>query len=1069
MKRQCVNIPTLGLFGVLAALLILQPPVLAQTIYGSVAGSVRDSTNLGIPGADVKVTNLATGLIRETITNDAGFFRITALPGGEYSVAAAMADFETVTHERIVVSVSVETTVDFMLRPAGSMETVEVSAEAVLMETNRSQISKTIDSKRIVELPGRQALNGLALLQPGTAPNNNNRPGSGFSVNGGRTHSNNFTIDGANNNDQSLSIPRQTLPTEAIAEFQLITNNFSAEYGRNSGSFVNVITKSGTNEYHGTVQWTWQGNSLDALTTAEKRTFNAHKAAGLDDKAALSRSRGVNVDNLGGATFGGPIKKDHTFFFTSYDRQWFRTTAVPSPTIAISPAGLANLQANSSAFAPGALNFLTNTFPTANDPTPRGLLRVTLPNSNVVDVPLQQFNRSLTGSFPYGRDFYRFMGKFDSQLTDNDTLSGRYLIDDLDDPGTPSAIPGQEIGSALRNQSVTFNEIHVFGPRTVNEARFTYARRSVHFPESLPPSFAVSGFNSVGNANFPQFRTDNMYEWTNNLSHSMRNHTLKTGVNVLRYQLNSFFAPNSRGSVSYPSLTDFLLDQNANFSQYAGDGFVPARTTELGVFIQDDFRIMPDLTLNLGVRYEYTSAPFGFFSNAEADTNNWAPRLGFAWRPTFDGGFLQTLFGNRTVFRGGYAISYDQVFQNILLNNARNFPRGVTVAIGPISGQRLYEVNNRPAPPTPDDFVKGGGNVNLLPIRLYSPDKRIEQPYGQQFSLGFERQFQTDYIVRVYYVGSRGINLVREVERNIGFSAAAVAGNPATFAPIIDQLKPVHDAAGNITAYRVDPTRGSILVGDGLAQSSYHSLQLTFEKRFSKNLQFQANYTYSSFVNDSDDILGGQTNSTLPAVPFNTRLDRGRSGFDQPHRFVANYIYQFPNLFADRAVWNGILGGWQVSGITTLAEGTPFTVFNANNALGILPGQIGTVAGSQRASIDPNGIYPLPTSAGVTNPFYIANPTNSGLIGNAGRNIERTGTTYLFDMALVKNVKTFKRFGEDHGLQFRWEVFNVFSHRNFTVIPASTVSSTTNVLTFLNLGQTNVPGRSMLFTLRYSF
>ncbi|MBI3950648.1 MAG: TonB-dependent receptor, partial [Acidobacteria bacterium] len=910
----------------------------AQTIYGSISGTVFDPRGAVVVGAQVTIKNLETGLTREATTNEQGLYRVTTLPSGRYSVQVAGTGFRTLIRQPVTVSVAVDSAVDVVMEPTAGQEVMTVTAEAPIVELTKSQLSKSVDSRRILELPGRNALTGLALLQPGTTPNNNGRPGSGFTVNGGRTRSNNFTIDGANNNDQSLSIARQSLPPEAIKEFQLVTNNFSAEYGRNSGSYVNVITRSGTNEFHGMVVSTWNGNSFDALTTNQERTFKTGRAAGLTEKQALRRARGVVVDTLGGFTVGGPIKKNHTFFFNSYDRDWFRTTAVPTPTIAISPQGLANLQANASQFAPGTLDFLTRTFLTANDPTSRGSITVQAPGGNIA-VPLQQFNRALTGSFPYGTDSWRWMPKIDTRFGPNDTFSGRYIIFNFEDPGSPSAIPGNEVGQVQRDQSLTLNEVHLFGPNTVNEFRFTYSRRRIDFPENFPPAFSITGFNSVGNINFPQFRTDNVYEYTDNISHNFGRHALKAGVNILRYQLNSFFAPISRGSVIYPSLTDFLFDRNASFSQFAGDGYVPARTTEVGAFFQDDFRVRPNFTLNLGVRYEYTGAPFGYFSNAKPDINNWAPRFGFAWSPRFGDGWLGRLLGNdRTVIRGGYAISYDQVFQNILLNNSRNFPRGVTVAISPITGQRLFDPANRPAPPTPQDFVARGGNPNLLPVRFYSPNKRISQPYGQQFSLGIERQFYGDYVFKLYYVGSRGVKLVREVESNLGFNATAVNANPTVYAEILPNLQPIRNAQGQITSYRVDPTRGSILIGDGLAQSVYHSMQLTVEKRFSHGLQFQANYTYSSFINDSDDILGGQTNNTLPANPLNYKLDRARSGFDQPHRFVINFVYQLPNFLEGNPIMNRILGGWEISGIGTLAQGIPYTVLNSANALGILPG-----------------------------------------------------------------------------------------------------------------------------------
>ena len=241
------------------------------------------------------------------------------------------------------------------------------------------------------------------------------------------------------------------------------------------------------------------------------------------------------------------------------------------------------------------------------------------------------------------------------------------------------------------------------------------------------------------------------------------------------------------------------------------------------------------------------------------------------------------------------------------------------------------------------------------------------------------------------------------------------------------------------------------------------------DKRFSRGLQFQANYTYSAFINDSDDILGGAANRTLPAYPFNIRLDRARSAFDQPHRFVMNWVYQFPEVMQGNGIVNRILGGWQLSGVVTEASGTPFTIFNSANALGILPGQISTVEGSQRVTINPDGQYPQPTSSGVTNPYYVFNAANSGIIGNAGANIERTGGTNNFDFALQKNIRMFSTGDQNHRLEFRWELFNAFNHRNFTTIPTNTVTSATNTTLFMNLGQTNVSGRGMLFIARYSF
>src|SRR5262245_58959020 len=353
---------------ILAVVLLLTAMGNAQTINGSISGAVTDQNGSAISGATVKATRVGTGATREATTNGEGLYRIVGLPVGVYTVRVEQSGFQPQVNERVEVSVAIDATANFTLRTAAVQEVVVVTETAALLEATQSQVVKTVDDRTILELPGRNVLNGLALLNPGVLPTNNGRPGSGFAVNGNRTRSNNFTIDGANNNDQSLSIPRQNLPPEAIGEFQLITNNFAAEFGRNAGSYVNVITRSGNNQYHGIAHYTWQGNGLDSLTTNQQRTYNTQRAGGAPDKQALRAARSVIVDNLYGGTLCGPVKKDHTFFFTSLDFDDVRQTVSNVQRNAISQTGVDRLRSASSQFAPGALDFLLKTFPVANVP-----------------------------------------------------------------------------------------------------------------------------------------------------------------------------------------------------------------------------------------------------------------------------------------------------------------------------------------------------------------------------------------------------------------------------------------------------------------------------------------------------------------------------------------------------------------------------------------------------------------------------------------------------------------------------------------------------------------------------
>jgi outer membrane receptor protein involved in Fe transport len=1074
---------------VCASVCLFATAALSQTVNGTISGNVTDPAGAVVPGATVTAKSPDTGFSRSVNTDSNGNFTISGLPVGNYSVRVEKTGFKTAVNNSVLANVGSDTGLKFTLE-AGSVEAVvQVTSSGEVLDTTEGQVVKTISTQQILELPGRNSLNGLALLNPGVLPNQNGRPGSGFAVNGNRTRSNNFTIDGANNNDQSLSIPRQSMPSEALEEFTIVTNTPKAEFGRNAGSYVNQITRSGTNRFTGTGFYTWAGNGYDALTTAQQRTFNAQKAAGLSDYAALRSARSVTADNTYGFTFGGPIKRDHTFFFTSFDWNDFRQTISSATRTALSPLAVQRLQYPGRLnVVPQAVNYLLTTFPVANQPTSVGSVQFTTgsPGSlstcpandsgttvisgttylNCNIFPLQQFNRGLLNDFDrgYGTDFFRYLLKGNTRFSSKDNFSVRYLRDKSTDPGAPTSLPGEEIGQNVKNDSLTFNDAYTFSAKWLNEARFTFSRRNITFPENLRYSFSagVTGLTH-GNVNFPQFRDDKVYEATDNVSYNSGDHAVKFGYNLLIYKLNSFFAPNFRGTVSYPSLANFLTDTNASYSRYAGDGLTAATTYENSLFIQDDWRVNQDLNLNLGVRYEYITTPYGFFSNARPDVNNVGPRFGIAWNP-------KDKFGGRFVLRGGFGISYDQVFQNVLLNNSRNYPRGVNVAFTNINGQLPFI--NLPVAPTPAQYT---GDPNLLPIRLFAPNTRVRSPRSTQWTLSMQYQLSNDWVAKVEYIGTQGRNLVREIETNYGFCGQ--------FNPLSNTRTPCPTSFLTPSLDRIDPTRGSVLVGQGIANSDYHGLQGTLEKRLSRlnvfganfgDLILNANYTYSVFMSESDDVLGGQGNRTLPADPRNPKLDRARSGFDQPHRFVMNFVWGLPN-FTSNAWAQRIVGGWQISAVATYASGTPFSVLSANNALGILPGQISTVEGSQRVSVNPSGQYPLisvPTCSngvqtdGNPNAYFILNCAGYGRLGNLGANTERTGGTQNWNLALVKNIRTF---GERQRLQLRAEVFNALNHRNFTVIPANTVSSATNLTTFLNLGQTNVGGRGFTFGARYFF
>ena len=460
------------------------------------------------------------------------------------------------------------------------------------------------------------------------------------------------------------------------------------------------------------------------------------------------------------------------------------------------------------------------------------------------------------------------------------------------------------------------------------------------------------------------------------------------------------------------------------------------------------------MTLNLGLRYETSGLPEGIFGTARRDRNNFSPRVGFAWSPN-----LNWLGGGTTVIRGGYSIMYDNVMNQVLLSTVRNFPNGVAFAGGPGSVEFNGGTFTAPFVPTVAEFTAAGGNPDLLPSTALGLDanQRVQLPYVQQWNFGIEQQIFHSWAVQAFYVGSRGVHLPQQVERNPGVTADAFNANPGFFSGL--GLQPVTGTNGAISGYRLNPALGSITSIDPIGSSIYHSGQFSLIKRFGSAVNIGAHYTYSSLISTNDDFLTPASN------PFNLRADRGRSIYDQPHRFVANYVFRIPGMKGN-AILDRVLSGWEVSGVTEYASGMAYGVFNGENAFGLLPGMNPQLFGYQRISINPNGIHGLATSGGILDPFFVGLPANSGTSGNLGRNTFRTPRIRNTDLALVKTIKTFT---DNQALQLRAEGFNVFNRKVAMTAPINVVTSDTNLFMFMNQGQEEAYGRRFMFTARYFF
>jgi outer membrane receptor protein involved in Fe transport len=1045
----------------------------AQTIFGSLTGDVLDSSGGAIAGATVTIREINTGIERRITTDSSGAWKAPSLAIGQYEVTATAPGLEKVVQSPISVDAATERKIEFSLKPSAQGAVVNINSQSPLIEATKSQLSGEESGKEALELPTGGNTDVLAKLMAGVSQNNPSVCCSHYSVNGSSERSQHYTIDNADNNDPGSTGAYVQLPAEDIQEYHLVTNNYSAEFGRNSGSVAQFITKSGTNAFHGIETWTFNGPALNAFSTSAKRTFDSYIAEGLSDGAARRLSVAGFANNTVLLSVGGPIQRNKMFFFTSWDQSISATSAQPTATV-ITPAGMQLLQQNQSSFAPGVLSFLQQTYPLANTPTSEGSLTVTLPNGSPLTVPLGVYNAGLNGAIPYKPIVNRGLGKFDRKFSDSDTFSMRYLIYDYYQIGAPQALPINREGGALRDQNVALNEVHIFSPNLIGESRVDYVRyASGSIGDFNIGSFNIggSGLPTIGYSNQPQGRWANIYEGAHTLTWTKGNHSMRMGGSYLLYQVYSIYAPYSYGYVTYPSFQNFLFDQTASYTKFGGNGVLRALTDEVGLFFNDDWRVTRNLTLNLGVRWEYQSAPDKYFSNATADPKQFSPHLGFAYSPHRADGLLGKLFGDgKSAIRGGFALSYDNIFQTLIVETARNYPRGLAVTLPSVSGQEYFNyIYNKAVAPqsvSPSQFT---GNSELLNDFVFSPNHEIRPPYAEQMNFGIERQLSKDSVLKVFYVGTHGVHLLRTYEGNLGIFQSAVQANPSTYATVLPTLTLSTDPATGLPAYIKNPNAGPVDVADSIGFSEYHSLQVTLSKRFSRGLQFNLNYTYSAFINDGDGE-DSQNFRGYPSVPWNWENDKARSSLDQPQRLVINSLYEIPD-FARGTKFSRATGGWELGGIFTYGSGTPYNIFNAYDALGILADPfatyaIGGISNAQRPTYNPNGTPGTGSSPNVANPMYIANATNSGIIGNLGGNTMHLGTTTDLDMQVLKSVRAFR---ENQRMQLFASITDIFNHRNFTALPANIVSSSTNNTTFLNLGYTNVVGRAITLGARIIF
>ncbi len=976
------------------------PAAAAQTT-GTIAGSVHDATGFILPGVTVSATNESTGLVRSAITGVEGRFVIPFLPPGSYQLTLELAGFKP--HTRRGVKVTIAETLNLNLTmQLGELEVKDhVVGVQPLVNTGSSELSYLVGEETIEQLP----LNGrnytdLALLQPGVLAFPHRDGGSvvahglGMSVNGQDPRSNVYLLDGTLQNDftngPAGSAAGTALGVETVREFRVEANAYSAEFGRNSGGQINVLTKSGANRVSGSAFEFHRNDALDA-----RNYFDA------EEKPDFTR-------NQFGATLGGPIARDRAFFFLGYEALVERLGRTISTVVPDDNARLGILPTGTVPVNPAVAPYLAE-YPRANGPSlGQGLA--------VHNFPFQQ-----------RLDEHFLQGRIDYHLAGNQ-LFARYTIDDADQ-FLPTDYPQFPRTFVSRNQFFTAEYRHGFSSRTLNTSRLGFSRtrigQEVEANTSQPLAPFVPGRSMMGDIDVtglkrfgPQSSVDvrlvqNVFSAQNDLVHTRGRHMLKAGGLIERYQDNMVNPTFSLGIFTFANLPTFLRGTAATFIGLTPEAQFDRywRFTLFGVYLQDDVQVSPRLTLNGGVRYEFATLPQDIYGRDSAlpdllapepvvgplyqnpTYTNISPRAGFAWDVFGDG---------RTSLRGGYGLYFNtNNHQNLIVTvtNPPATPRPVIVA---------------PEFPTPSFDSATAISIRPVPWALAKPRVHV-------YNVSAQRDVGWQTALTVGYAGSRGRRLLRSGDVNL----AQPTGTTADGRPFIAPGTP-----------RINPAFSAIELKSSDGDSWYNAVILDLRRRFSAGVAFQSSYTLSKSedTTQASTFFSDATNGTTSAMPeFIPDYNKGPSDFDVRHNWVMNVTWDLPFARDAGGIAAALLRGWQLSGIWTMRSGHPLTVFvQTNRSRSQWNPSRGPGIGQDRPDYAPgygphNAVLDRPEQWFDPNAFALQ-PT--GTFGNTGRGDFRGPNLRTLDLALVKHAR-WTRLGGSGRVEIRLEAFNVLNRTNF--------------------------------------
>lgn len=985
---------------------------MAQTT-SILTGHLFDPSGAAIRGGKVTAKSTETGVSRSVTSDASGIYTFPAMPVGSYELRTEATNFRPLLRRGIVLTIGETVVVDLTLELGPVTSETTVTAEAAAVNTTTAELSYLVGERTMREIPlNGRSFTDLALLQPNVVAFPHRDGGSavahglGTSINGQDPRSNVYLLDGTPMNDftngPAGAVSGIALGVETIREFRVETNSYSAEYGRNSGGQINAITKSGSNGFHGSAYEFFRNDHMDA------RNF-------FDPQQIPKFTR-----NQFGGTLGGPIKKDRTFFFAGYEglrERLGRTITSAVPTV----------EARQS---------------TPVDPTVVPYLNaIPLPNTTRRTADNQfgdyvfNFNQVLKQTYTQGR--------IDHILSDRQQVYARYTFDDADQ-FLPTDFPQFPRHFISRNQFVTAEHRFVISPRTLNTFRAGFSR--TRFGQTVqantaqplapfiagrdfPGSIDIGGMKRFGTQSSANLRVvQNNFSFEDSISMTRGRHILKAGVLAERYQDNLFNPTFSLGIYTFSNVTEFLQARPLRFIGLPSEGALDRywRFTLMGFYLQDDFRVHSRLTLNFGLRYEFSTMPRELYGRDVALLNlatdraptvgplyqnptykNWSPRFGFAW----------DVFGNgNTSLRGGYGVYWNTNNQQNLIVTITNPPFTPRVIVARAQGLTF-----------PFPSLSSGTGNSIRPIEY-----NLKNPYTQIWNMSLQQNLGGGVVVTAGYAGSRGTHLLRNTDYNLATPQTLADGT--LFFP-----------AG---APRINTAFSTIELKKSDGKSWYNAGLLEVRKRFAKGLSFQSSYTFARNIDNTQastffsDANNGTT-SAMPEFP-GFQYNKGLADYHAKHNWVSNFTYELP-------LGDHILAkGWQLSAINNMRSGTPLTVFvQANWSRSLWGPSSAPNVGFDRPSIRPGYTAESIVLGGPDryldpNAFFLQ---PQGTLGNAGRGILTGPSLRSFDLSLAKNTPI-RRLSDSANLQFRVEAFNLLNHANFGV---------PNLIAFAGASQTEAP------------